>query len=296
MRRPCRRSAISFSLELAKEADLERLCRLAFDWGRPEMASGEMIRRWATSPAEQLGVIQLEASARWFASRGLESVAEDRLRRAIALADPAGSDSPRLNLALGELLTSRAGGPPTLIRLQEAKTRWMDVARNTRARPDHQAQALRGLVGLLGLKEGELLRTAEAIAEIRAIAETCRASAPAASKMTFRLIVAELDLMMDPTRGTAIADSLVTEAKADTAGAIDLCRWLVIHGATARALTLCDDVGQTATDRDWFIAKLDAFFAQQSWDAVTGMLEAPSQPLPPSFELSSFPQRPGRRP
>lgn len=271
----------------ADETDLLRQARLAFDWGRSELAPVEAVRAWATAPADSLDAARLEAGARWLAGRGRLVEAEVRLRRAIDTAAEAGevAEARRLNLALARLLVSTARGRPTPARVDEAIARWLRVGQDPAAAPGEVAEAMEQAVtvveAFIEISSGHEPEWAGAFSEVLAYRLD---TAPDATRGRLRVAQASWDRQRRPWEGSVVADDLVLEAlEAPAASAWHFGRWLQRHGFFEQAVRLAEARldGEKSTP-DWFLLRLDGLFGQQQWESVRQTLEAPGAPISPT--------------
>lgn len=270
---------------VATDSDVQRLCRLALDWGRPELAPAAVLQQWATVPAEGLLIEKLELGARWLAIRGRTGEAEQRLRLALDSAAKTPADQVRVNLTLAGLLASRASGAPAPERVLEAGTRLMAVAKSSDASAAQHRQALEGLVDVVLSPGAQTVFSQDAVTALQAELTRHLAAAPAESRTSLRLAEVRLMMALDPQQRGALASTLANEAAtAPMADSLRICRWLNQNGFPESALHLHDSVAPPADDRDWFIARLDALFGMHDWAELNRILKMEDQPLPPLMQ------------
>jgi hypothetical protein len=162
----------------------------------------------------------------------------------------------------------------------------MVAARHDAATPAQRARAVEALVDLLLTREAQTVFNAATAEEVKAEIEKQLASAPPESRMGVRLSGVRLEMAMHPDRRGALASTLATEAAAGPpADQLRICRWLNQNAFFDEAMRLIDSVAPAASDRDWFIARLDALFGRRDWEGLERVLAAADQPLPPLLQL-----------
>lgn len=262
------------------DADRERLCRLAFDWGHPELAASETLRAWARADPETLEVRPLELSARWMAGRGQPAEAERRLRRARERAQGTPA-APAIEVALSRLLlASPAAEDGSEKVIKEATDRLTGIIKETGPGSLVRADALKLLASVLLRRDWAAIMPPDLSVIVKqALAEQSAATQkdPAAA-LDFRLLICGIDLALAHGEGEAIGRELIRQTQsADARQRLTVARWLNNHQLFPLTLEVCDAHGKT--DRDWFTARLDALFALKKWDQLTALLSDPAQPL-----------------
>ena len=256
----------------AEESDLLRQARLALDSGQPELLPGAAVRRWAETPVERLDADALELGARWLALRGMEAAAEGRMRCAMELAAGRGQmgEARRLNLELAQLLASPASGPPGGVRLREAVTRWLDVAKDAGAGAPEISEALTRaavvMTNTAARPEADDWREAT-MGELRAVLAYRMDTAPESSRLPLRLAHAELELQVDPLDRAVIARDLAEQTRSLRAqDALRAARWLQSHGFYGDVLEVVRQRGEAETATpDWRSIVLEAWLGRKDW-------------------------------
>lgn len=265
-------------------ADRERLCRLAFDWGLPELADVTILKQWAASDPSTLALRPLDLSARWMANRGQHAEAEHRLRSALAKAGET-ADKPSLQFVLAKLLMAGPAAGTNPSSAQEETIQLLAGAIISTAPPlAMRAEAAR-LMGAALLQAGLNSKAAqEAIALVRSTlneeSEAVKNTNPLTS-LNYRIQLFEFDIDLNPSVRQSLAKQLLESVeKSDDAQKLTVANWLNSHELSLMALTLCESQPAVSTQRTWFTAKLDALFNQKNWSALVEQLSAPNQPLP----------------
>lgn len=267
----------------ANAEDRERLCRLAFDWGHPELADSETLREWALSDIANLELRPLELSARWMASRGQGAAAETRLRKAL---DQATGDAakPAIEIVLTRLLLS--SGPAQAGKkevISECLSHLESALRSTSPPSPLHGEAAKIITSMALKPEWTALIPDASIAlarhELLAQAEALTKNPLGAQEM--RLQEAATHMLVKPEDKESLAKELVEKGKsASLPERAALARWLIDHELSASALEICDTNPNSLTQREWFTLRLDALHALKRWDTVKELLTASSQPLP----------------
>ena len=269
-------------------ADLERLCRLALDWGHPELAASDTLKEWATAPADTLSVLQLRLSAVWLASRGQYQEGEQRLRQALEAA--AGTpEALALEVALSRLLMNAASSSGMAeAAANEPLTRLSSIAYSPSAPLPIRTEATRLLAGLLlHPARRELLTPVRADLLRSAFTELAAASAKddPATATSYELAATTIDLTAFPERRDSIIQEVLTKATAaPLPQRLATARWLNENRAPREALALCDRTPEQASDAAWFTTRMDALFALKEFTTATQLLESPTQPLAPHLQ------------
>ena len=271
----------------ADPAVLERLCRLALDWGHPELADGATLQEWASAPAASLALTPLRLSAVWLASRGQSQEGEARLRQALTLA--AGTpEALSLEIALSRLLLKAASQSGSATAAEEPLRRLSSVAYSPSAPLALRAESTRLLAGLLlhptsrsflTPVRADLLR--EAFLDLsRSVTDTDPAAA-----IEYQLSAVSVDLAATPGRRDELVRSVLEKAaSAPLDDRLATARWLNENGFPKEALALCEANPGEAGQADWFTAQIDALYELGELDRATQLLAAPSQPLPPHLQ------------
>ena len=272
----------------AGPADLERLCRMALDWGHPELAATDTLKEWVNAPTDSLSVTQLRLSALWYASRGQYQEREKRLRQAIeaAAGTPAAAS---LEVALSRLLMNAASSAGTAeAGAAEPLRRLSGIAYSPSAPLEARTEATRLLAGLLlhparrdllTPVRADLLRSA-----FMELAEASRSDDPATAT-GYELAATTVDLASTPGRRTDLINSVLSKAATVAIPQrLAMARWLNENGASRETLQLCDNVPEQATDVDWFTVRMDALFALKDYATATALLESSAQPLAPHLQ------------
>lgn len=273
----------------ATSADLERLCRLAIDWGHPEMAATDTLKEWAAAPPGNLTALQLRLSALWFASRGQYTEGENRLRQALNLAEGT-PESPVLEVALSRLQMNAASSSGMAeSAAAEPLRRLSSVAYSPSTPLTLRAEATRLLAGLLLHPSRRELLTPVRVDLLRtAFTDLAAESAKTdpATATGYQLAAVTVDLAASPDRRDVIMKDVVAQAnKTPPAPRLTIARWLNENAAPQDALTLCNlppltDAPDATQPADWFTVRLDAHYALREFDPAIALLSTPSQPLP----------------
>ena len=269
-------------------ADLERLCRLALDWGHPELAASDTLKEWATAPADTLSILQLRLSAVWLASRGQYKEGGQRLRQALEAS--AGTPAAlALEVALSRLLMNAASSSGMAeAAANEPLTRLSSIAYSPSAPLPIRTEATRLLAGLLlHPARRELLTPVRADLLRSAFTELAAASAKddPATATSYELAATTIDLTAFPERRDSIIQEVLTKATAaPLPQRLATARWLNENRAPREALALCDRTPEQASDAAWFTTRMDALFALKEFTTATQLLESPTQPLAPHLQ------------
>ena len=268
----------------ASPADFERLCRLALDWGHPELAATQTLKQWSDAPAEGLSATQLRLSAAWLSSLGQFKEGEQRLRQALALS--AGTpESLVLEVALSRLLMNAASSAGMAEEAAaEPLQRLSSVAYSPSAPLPVRAEATRLLAGLLLHPARRNLLTpvrADLLQSGFAELAAATASTDPAGAMAYELAGVTVNLAASPGRREEWIRPILEKATtAPVPVRLAIARWFNENGFAAEALSLCDTTSGVAADPDWFTVRVDALFAQRAFDPAIKLLSDPGQPLP----------------
>lgn len=265
-------------------ADRERICRLALDWGHPELALASELKEWSASPVKGLSPLQLRLSALWMANRGQAKEGEERLRLALDMAQDA-AEAAALEVALSRLImngASSAGMADTVA--AEPLRRLSGVAYSPTAPLALRAEATRLLGGLLLHPEREKLLTPVRAELLRGgfleLAAAVAKADPAAAA-GYALAAVTVEWKAFPDRRKALVESLVAMSKqASMEQRIAIARWFNENGQSQETLAICQanaDVGQQVP---WFTVRMDALFALRDFEGAMVELDKPEQPLP----------------
>ena len=268
-------------------ADVERLCRLALDWGRPELAVTESLKEWAATPPGSLSVLQLRLSALWLASRGQYQEGEQRFRQALASASGT-PDAAQLEVALSRLLMNAASSAGMAeAAAAEPLRRLSGIAYSPSAPLPVRTEATRLLAGLLLHPDrrplltpvrADLLRNA--FADLAQLAKKDPATASG-----YELAAVTVDLTANPEKRAAIISAVLTQALVSPIPQrLATAHWLNENQASREAIALCDRTPEQASDTAWFTVRMDSLFALKEYVTATQLLESPTQPLAPHIQ------------
>jgi hypothetical protein len=269
---------------LGQPADFERLCRLAIDWGHPELAVNSTLQQWAAAPAETLTLTQLRLSGVWLADGGQYDKGVERLRSALSLAADT-SEAPGLEVALSRLLMRAAVSEGAAESVgEEALRRLSSVVYSPSAALPLRVDATRLLAGLLLHPARRALLTPLRADLLRtAFTDLATDTAPTEPETAagYQLGAVSVELITDPDRRPDIIRGVMEQARAaPIPSRLIFARWLNENACPEEAMALCDHTAEKAGDPDWFTVRLDALFAQRAFEAATGLLTASGQPLP----------------
>ncbi len=261
----------------AESADWERLCRLAQEWGHPELLPVPLVSAWANLPEKSLNHVQTMVVCRWLASRGMMEDAEKRLREAISR-----DHAADLELALASVLLNLAGGPQGEARGAEAIRLLETLSQSSAAPLTVRSDALRLLANIMLNKANRPLLTEARALALSAAFEKLAVESPPAEALRNQLAAVSLELAAHEDRKAGIIRSIAGKATAASgADRLLYARWLIDNAACEEALTLHSQTPAAGRDRDWFNVKLDALFGLSRLGDAAKILQAEDQPLPP---------------
>ncbi len=267
----------------AGAAERERICRLAMDWGHPELALTAELKAWSESEVEKLSALQLRLSAVWMGSRGQAQEGEERLRLALDMSAN-GPEAASLEVALSRMIMNGAGDAGMAESVAaEPLRRLSGVAYSPTAPLELRGEATRLLAGLmLHPKRANLLTPVRAellrsgFLELAAAVEK---TDPAAAG-GYELAAVSVELKAFPQRQEALVGSLVEQAKAAPVDQrLAIARWFNENGQYQETLDICLANPELEGQASWFTVRMDALFARREFDRAVEELEKPDQPL-----------------
>jgi len=266
------------NIEKADDADRERLCRLAFEWGHPELAPADTLKMWAATAPDQLDAKRLEFSGRWMASRGQAAAAVERMKLAAEKAQP--EDVPAIQLALSQLEIASGGAPEVA---EAAVARICSLISSGQTPSKTRREAVLYLVQLLSQPAAQPLLTRERADLLReAVAELQKSSADKPSEaLSIQLAGVGLEMTLRPGERQKIAGELGTSAREQPDDLRLLCcKWLNQRGFFDLVLSLTDEEKLVSSQRDWCTVRLDALFGLRRWDDAEKLINSAPSPLP----------------
>ncbi len=264
------------------EADRERICRLALDWGHPELILPEVLKEWEQADVKGLSLVQLRLSALWMVSRGLNREGEARLR--LALQQAAGTaEVASLEVALGRMIMNAASATGMAESAAAEALRLLSgVAYSPTAEARLRAEATRLLAGLLlHPSRIQLLTPVRAELLCGAFRELAEAEQDVAAAAGYELAAVSVELAAFPERKEALVRALVEKsATSSLEQRLAAARWFNEHGLPKQALDICLNSPEEQVKVPWFTARIDALFALREFDRARAALQFADDPLP----------------
>ena len=263
--------------------DRERLCRLAFDWGHPELADATILSQWAEADPATLELRPLDFSARWLANRGQRSEAEKRLRSALEKAG-AGREKPLLQFVLSKLLlASPAAQSATDATLDESLRLLSEAIRATVPPMPMRAEAARLIATTVTREDWHRSVHPELVDFVRKTfeEETAATQKPdPVAALRIRIHRLEFEIALAPARKQSLAKELLDSvAAAEDRQRLMVAKWLNVNALPRMALVVCDATAGQDVREEWFTERLVALFQLQDWGRMEALLAAPQQPL-----------------
>ncbi|MBP7951664.1 MAG: hypothetical protein KA004_18630 [Verrucomicrobiales bacterium] len=262
----------------ATPSDQDRLCRLAFAWGHPELAPEETLKTWAESAPDALDASRLDLSGRWLASRGKMQEAIERLNLAIAKATP--EEAPEMQLVLSRLEITATSNTELV---GNAIGRVFTILDNKAAPAKVHREAALFLIQVLAQPAAKRFATTERTTLLRqTIAEMEKApDLKPEEAFAVRLAGIGFEMALRPDERGAIAGALAAAAK-DLPDTLRLagCKWLNQRGFFDSVTSLTESEPLVTTQREWCMVRLDALFGLKRWQDAEDLLNVRNSPIP----------------
>jgi hypothetical protein len=267
------------------------LCRLALEWGHPELADRALLEEWAQAPALTLAHDPFLLGCRWLAANGKTADAAERLRLRMGAPGAPAADQPALRLALARILLERQDPATVEADWREAVRLLWELALADPAPALTRGEAAIALSGVLASQP--VLRQFAGPGRMDTFQkglERLASHGDLSAEARFDLVLARLAL--EAATGQLPRSAMVEKLRAalpDPPGRARFAgvRWLITHGLFDEALAWIAE-RKEPDDREWFTARCDALFALRRWDDLKALLAAEAKPPLSPVEAGVF--------
>ena len=276
---------------LATPAESVELCRLALEWGHPDLADRALLEEWAQAPALTLEHDPFLLGCRWLAANGKTADAAARLRLRMDASGTAAADQPALRLALARVLLERQDPATVESDWREAVRLLWELALADPAPILTRGEAALALSGVLASQP--VLRQFAGPGRMETFQkgmERLAAREDLSAEARFDLVLARLAL--EAATGALPRSAIPEKLRAalpEPAGRarIAAVRWLITHALFEEALAWIGE-RREPDDREWFSARCDALFALRRWDELKALLAPEAKPPLSPVEAGVF--------